>query len=329
MKKVLYLLTVTAFVLVICCGADAAMTIKLATIGPESGTTQATAEAAMMEYIEKASNGDIQVEYYPNAVLGGDLALAEALSNGIIEMANLSPSVLTAYAPLIGILDMPFLFSSADSALKAMNEGKLGAILSDAMAGTGIRFAETWGFGNYRGLSNSARPVEKPTDMQGMKVRVMESPVYIDSFTLLGANPTPLSFAELFSALQNKTVEGQDNDPSLTYTSKFYEVQTYYTDLAHITSCTAMSMSADWYNGLSDENKTIIDEACRIYAESCTTNGMKVYEDSLKLLADSGMTVTRLTPEQRKVFQDAVSSMYGKYIAEWGQEIFDAAQAYN
>ena len=92
------------------------------------------------------------------------------------------------------------------------------------LEGTGIRIGSTYYFGGYRGLSNSVRPVESPDDMKGLKIRVMESPVYITAFTLMGANPTPMSFSELFTALQNKTVDGQDNDPSLTYTSQYYEV---------------------------------------------------------------------------------------------------------
>lgn len=303
--------------------------IKLATIGPETGTVQAEAEHILMDYIETASDGAIEVEYFPNSVLGGDLDLAEGLSNGSIQMATLGNSVLTSYSDNFGILDMPFLFDSSDAALKALNEGELGAILKESLSGTGIRFSDYWGFGGFRGLSNSVRPVATPADMSGLKIRVMESPVYITSFTLLGANPTPISFSELFTALQNKTVDGQDNDPSLTYTCKFYEVQPYYTDLEHVLAVTNMYMSEDWYNDLSDEYKTIIDEACKRFSDYCTEAGIQSYEDNLQLLADEGVEVTRLTAENRKLFQEAVEPMYDEYIERWGQDIFDAARAYN
>lgn len=306
------------------------VTIKLATIGPEEGTVMAEAEHVLMDYIETASNGAIQVEYYPNAVLGGDLDLAEGLSNGSIQMATLGTSVLTTYSDKMGILDMPFLFTSSDAALKALNEGDLGNILKDALSGTGVCFSENnWCFGGFRGLSNSVRPVASPADLNGLKIRVMESPIFIDSFTLLGANPTPLSFSELFTALQNKTVDGQDNDPSLTYTSKFYEVQGYYTDLEHILTVSNMFMSEDWYHSLSDEHKQIVDEACRQFAQYSTEKGLAAYEENLQLLADEGVTVTRLTDDQRKAFKDTIISMYDSYIQSLGQEIFDAAQAYN
>ena len=108
--------------------------IKLATIGPETGTVQAEAEHILMDYIETASDGAIEVEYFPNSVLGGDLDLAEGLSNGSIQMATLGNSVLTSYSDNFGILDMPFLFDSSDAALKALNEGELGAILKSPSA---------------------------------------------------------------------------------------------------------------------------------------------------------------------------------------------------
>ncbi|MCF2662546.1 TRAP transporter substrate-binding protein [Pseudoflavonifractor phocaeensis] len=306
------------------------MTIKLATIGPETGTVMAEAEHVLMDYIETASNGAIQVEYFPNGALGSDLDLAEGLSNGSIQLATLGTSVLTSYTDKMGILDMPFLFTNSDSALKALNEGELGTILADAMDGTGIRFSEgNWCFGGYRGLSNSAHTIRTPDDMKGLKIRVMESPIFIDSFTLLGANPTPMAFGELFTALQNKTVDGQDNDPSLTYTCKFYEVQGYYTDLEHILTVSNMFMSESWYNSLSDDYKAIIDEACRQFAEYSTEKGLESYEENLKLLEDEGVEVTRLTDDERKQFKNAIISMYDSYIETMGQEIFDAAQAYN
>lgn len=305
------------------------MKIKLATIGPEEGTVQAAAEHVLMDYIKEASGGRIEVEYYPNGVLGGDLDLAEGLGNGSIELATLETSVLTAYSDKIGILGMPFLFSSTDSALKALNGGDLGKILAGELDGTGILASETWGFGGYRGLSNNTRAVTEPGDMKGLKIRVMESPVFLTSFSLMGANPTPISFSELFTALQNRTVDGQDNDPSLTYTCKFYEVQKYYTNLEHIMTVTNMFISESWYSSLSEEDQSIIQEACRRFAEYCTTEGLASYEDNLDLLEENGMEVTRLTAEQRQVFKDAVISMYDEYIDKWGQEIFDAAQQYN
>lgn len=310
--------------------AGETMTIRLATIGPEEGTVMAEAEHILMEYIETASNGAIQVEYFPNGALGSDLNLAEGLSNGSIELATIGTSVLTSYADEWGILDMPFIFTNSESALKALNEGNLGPILDQSLDGTGIRFSEgNWCFGGYRGLSNSVRPVRTPEDMEGLKIRVMESPIFIDSFTLLGANPTPMAFGELFTALQNKTVDGQDNDPSLTYTSRFYEVQNYYTDLEHILTVSNMFMSESWYNGLDEEYKAIIDEACRLFAEYSTEQGLQSYEDNLQLLSDAGLEVTRLTDEERKEFKNAIISMYDSYIDTMGQEIFDAAQAYN
>ena len=173
------------------------------------------------------------------------------------------------------------------------------------------------------------RPVESPDDMKGLKIRVMESPVYITAFTLMGANPTPMSFSELFTALQNKTVDGQDNDPSLTYTSQYYEVQKYYSNLEHTISIGCLAMSEEWYNGLPDAYKKIIDEGIKQQSELVTKESLEMYESYLKQLEDAGMEVTKITDENREKFKEAVEPMYEEYKEKLGNEIFDIAQEFN
>lgn len=305
------------------------ISLKFATVGPESGTIQAEAEAEFIKYVEEASGGKIKVEYFPNATLGGDVEMLEGCSMGTIQMCNPAISVLTTYNDKFGILDMPFLFSDYESGLKALNGGELGEELKTMMKGTGIRLGNEFYFGGYRGLSNAIRPVKTPEDLKGLKIRVMESPVYISAFTLLGANPTPMSFSELFTGLQNKTVDGQDNDPSLTYTSQYYEVQKYYTNLEHITSFGGVAMSEDWYDGLPDAYKNIIDEGIKVLSDYTTENSLKMYDSYLKQLEEAGMEVTYLTMEERKAFKDKVLPMYEEYYGKLGKELFDIAQKYN
>lgn len=305
------------------------MTMKFATIGPDSGTIVAESEAAFIKYVQETSGGKITVEYFPNAALGGDIELLEGCSMGTIQMCNPTISVMTTYDDEFGILDMPFLFSNYEAGLEALNRGELGNQLRSMMKGTGIRMADQFYFGGYRGLSNNIRPVRTPEDISGLKIRVMESPVYITSFSLMGANPTPMSFSELFTALQNKTVDGQDNDPSLTFTSQYYEVQKYYTNLEHIISFGTISMSEAWYEGLPDAYRKIIDDGVKVMTDYITTNSFKSYEGYLKQLEDAGMEVTRLTDEERQAFKDRVMPMYEEYYDKFGKELFDMAQEYN
>lgn len=305
------------------------ITLKFASIGPESGTTQADGEAKFIEYVEEASGGKIKVDHYPNGALGGDTEMLEGCAMNTIQICNPAISVLTTYDEKFGILDMPFLFDDYESELKAVNEGKLGDEFDKMLEGTGIRIGDTYYFGGYRGLSNSVRPVESPEDMKGLKIRVMESPVYITAFTLMGANPTPMSFSELFTALQNKTVDGQDNDPSLTYTSQYYEVQKYYSNLEHTISIGCLAMSDEWYSGLPDAYKKIIDEGIKQQSELVTKKSFEMYESYLKQLEDAGMEVTKITDENRTKFKEAVEPMYDEYKEKLGNEIFDMAQEFN
>lgn len=305
------------------------ITVKFATVGPESGTIQAEAEAEFIKYVQEASDGKITIEYFPNAALGGDVEMLEGCSMGTVQMCNPAISVLTTYDDKFGILDMPFLFSDYEAGLSALNKGELGNKLKEMMAGTGIRLADEFYFGGYRGLSNNIRTVRTPEDMSGLKIRVMESPVFISSFTLLGANPTPMSFSELFTGLQNKTVDGQDNDPSLTYTSQYYEVQKYYTNLEHIVSFGTIAMSENWYDALPDAYKKIIDEGVKILTDYTTENSYKSYEQYLKQLEDAGMEVTYLTHDERIAFKKKVEPMYEEYYDKFGKELFEMAQRYN
>lgn len=309
-------------------GLDA-ITIKFASIGPESGTTQAEGEAKFIEYVQEASGGKIKVDHYPNGALGGDTEMLEGCAMNTIQICNPAISVLTTYNENFGILDMPFLFDNYEAELKALHEGKLGDEFDKMLAGTGIRIGDTYYFGGYRGLSNSVRPVESPDDMKGLKIRVMESPVYITAFTLMGSNPTPMSFSELFTALQNKTVDGQDNDPSLTYTSQYYEVQKYYSNLEHTISIGCLAMSEEWYNGLPEAYKEIIDEGIRQQSELVTKRSLEMYESYLTQLEEAGMEVTRISDDNRKKFKEAVEPMYEEYEEKFGSEIFDMAQEFN
>lgn len=305
------------------------ITIKFATIGPESGTIQAESEAEFIKYVEGVSGGKIKVEYFPNATLGGDAEMLEGCSMGTIQMCNPAISVMTTYDESFGILDMPFLFTNYESGLKALNGGKLGETLKNKILGTGIRMGNEFYFGGYRGLSNNVHSVKTPDDMKGLKIRVMESPVYMSSFSLMGANPTPMSFSELFTGLQNKTVDGQDNDPSLTYTSQYYEVQKYYTNLEHIISFGAIAMSADWYDGLPDAYRKIVDDGVKILSDYVTENSFKNYEGYLKQLEDAGMEVTYLSDDERSAFKEKVQPMYEEYYDKFGRELFDMAQEFN
>ncbi|SDJ91971.1 DctP family TRAP transporter solute-binding subunit [Natronincola ferrireducens] len=303
-----------------------AIIIKYGLIAPESHS-QTQAAFKFAQHVEEKSQGELKVEVYPNALLGGDVQLTEAVALGTIQMALPSTSTLVMYSPMFGALDMPFMFSSTEKAFNAL-EGEVGQLLNGELEKVGIKNTG-YSFNGIRNITNNVRPITQPEDLKGVKMRVMESPIFIDMFTLLGTNPTPISFGELFTALQQKTVDGQENAASLIYDSKFQEVQKYISLTKHVYGFCANIINLDFYNQLSNEHKSIIDEA----AELWLVDWQIAEEDGndanyVQKLQDDGMEVNEVSEENYKKFAAAVEPMYEKYRKEMGNEIFDLLEKY-
>lgn len=307
--------------------AAKSVTLKIGHVETEDRSTH----LALLEFekeVESKSKGSISVEIYPNGALGGDVQLTESVAMGTLDMALPATSVLTTYSAKFGVLDMPYLFLSAENAFKAM-DGELGQHLNGELEKVGIKNLG-YSFNGLRSLTNSVRPVNEPADLKGMKVRVMESPVFIDFFETLGANATPMSFNELFTGLQQKTVEAQENPPSLIFASKFYEVQDYLSLTEHVNNFLAFIMNKNLFDSLTAEQQEIVTTAAKSFVD--LQRGMELSDTGKyveKLETEGGMKVNKVTDENKQKFRDALKPMYEKYIKELGQEIFDMADKYN
>ena len=182
---------------------------------------------------------------------------------------------------------------------------------------TGVRIVGYFENG-IRQFTNSKKEIKKPEDMKGLKVRVMESPVYIETFTQLGASPTPMAFAEVYTALQQKTIDAQDNPFAITATNRFYEVQPYMTDLAHSFDFTGMLVSESFYQSLSEENRAYFDEAARIATEFQREKSIEKEAGYIEQIENGGTKITKLTNEEREVFRKACEPVY-----EWFKENYN------
>lgn len=342
MKKFISLLLAMVLILSVGCGNDSgdkpegedkgskntkdAIVIKYGLISPESHSS-AKAAVKFGEYIEEESDGELKLEVYPNALLGGDVQMTEAVALGSLHMALPATSTLVMYAPEFGALDLPFIFKDDDNAFNAL-EGDVGEFYNKELEKVGIKNL-VYNSNGSRCITNNVRPIEVPDDLKGVKMRVMESPVFIDMFTYLGTNPTPISFGELFTALQQKTVDGQENAPTLIYDSKFQEVQEYFSETNHVYSFCANIINQDFYDGLSDEHQAIIDEGAKKWLGEWQieeeTSNHQAYIEKLK---EDGMKVNTITPENHEKFVDQVSPMYEKYEKELGKEIFELLDKY-
>jgi len=260
--------------------------------------------------------------------LGGDVQLTESVAMGTIDMALPSTSVLTSYTDNFGILDMPYLFKSSEAAFNAM-DGKMGEYFNDALKSSGlVNLGYT--YNGPRSITNSVREIKKPEDLKGIKVRVMESPVFIDFFRTLGANPTPMSFTEVYTALQQGAVEAQENPPSLIFTNKFYEVQKYLSITEHVHNFLAFIMNAEKFNSLSDEQKNILQEKAKKYIENQRNMELEDNNKYIELLGTEGkLKVNILTADEKEKFKKALQPMYDKYKKNFGDDLFNIADEYN
>ena len=301
--------------------------LKVAHVEPETRSTN-RALLIFKEEVEEASKGSIKIEIYPNGALGGDVQLTESVAMGTIDMALPSTSVLTSYTDNFGILDMPYLFISSEAAFNAM-DGKMGEYFNEALKSSGlVNLGYT--YNGPRSITNSVREVKKPEDLKGIKVRVMESPVFIDFFRTLGANPTPMSFTEVYTALQQGAVEAQENPPSLIFANKFYEVQKFLSITEHVHNFLAFIMNAEKFNSLSDEQKAILQEKAKKYIENQRKMELEDNNKYIELLGTEGkLKVNILTADEKEEFKKALQPMYDKYKKNFGDDLFKIADEYN
>ena len=302
------------------------VTLKIGHVEAEDRSTH-QALLKFKQRVEDESNGNITVEIYPNGSVGDDAEMVTAVSLGTLQMTLPSTGNMTSYSEEWGIFDIPFMFTSTEAAFAAV-DGKMGQDLTSLLEGSGM-ICLGYTYNGARCMTNNVRPITEPKDCEGVVFRIMDSPVYRTFFECLGANPTPISFSEVYTSLQNGVADGQENAASLVYASKFPEVQKYFSNTQHVHSFLPIVTSESWYNGLDATNKAIIDKNIPILIQEQRDMEVGDNDKYIKLLEEAGMEVNDITPENHVKFVEACQPLYDEYIEKFGQEIFDLAEEYN
>jgi len=267
----------------------------------------------------------VDVQMYGNAQLGDDVKVTEQVSMGILEMCTTSSSPIVGLAPKFQVLDLPFLFQSAESSDKVL-DGEIGKELSNSLKDKGI-IVIAYFDGGFRQLTNSKRSVVIPADLDGLKIRTMENEIHLAAWKALGAKPTPMPFSEVFTAMQQKTIDGQENPVSIISSQKFYEVQDYMTLTSHVWQPHMLLMSKAVFDNFSKEDQKIILDAgmeATLYQRKLTRD---LNDEYIAELEKSGMTVTRLTPEQHRLFQQKVQPVYAQYEDKIGKDFIEQVKS--
>lgn len=323
MKKSIMFLVMVCVIAAFASAASAApeYTIKLGYIGSDTHPTMVAMKKYFAEPIEKGSNGKIKIELYPNAQLGGDRELCEGVQMGTIQMAIPATSALSGFDKRIQVLDLPYLFTTREAAFEAV-DGVLGAKLNEYMAKKGFAVLGYQENG-FRHVTNSKKPVKSPADLKGLKIRTMENPMHIAFFKELGANPTPMSWGELYTALQQGTVDAQENPYAMIVDGKFYEVQKYASETGHVFSYEVLIANKKFMDKLPADLRDLVIKSAKTATEQ-QRKAMIAEEGNFKKQCEkAGMKTNPLSAAEKKPFVEATKKVYPMFEKDLGKEIME------
>lgn len=293
-------------------------------IGYNDKSAQYKSLCFFKEIVETNSQSKIDVILYHSSQLGDDREMMEALQMGAQEMTCPSTAPVAQFINGFKVFDLPFLFPTYESADYVL-DGPVGQQLLGALEKIGIIGLAYWENG-YRQLTNKVRPVVSPKDVDGLKIRTMENPIHLAAWKTMGANPTPMAFGELFSAMQQGVVSGQENPWGTIYLQNFFEVQSFTTDTGHVYSPFVLMISKKFWDKLPKDLQAVVYDAAqkaRLHNRKINRAMNAEFLETLK----TKMKVTLLTPEQRQAFQNAVQPVYQKFSREIGEDFIQSVQA--
>jgi tripartite ATP-independent transporter DctP family solute receptor len=277
------------------------------------------------QIVEAKLPGKYDVQVYANAQLGDDVRATENVRMGTLEMVATSASPLTGLVPELNVFDLPFIVPD-EKAADCVCDGPIGEKLSSALERKGIKLLAYYENG-FRQLTNSVREVRTPDDLKRLKVRTMQNAIHLDAFRAMGANPTPMPFSEVFTALQQKTIDGQENPIPTIWLSKFHEVQKYVTLTNHVYGPHILLIGKKLWNSFPPEDRKIIADAAKESAVYQRTVNRKMNKDFVDELRETGVIVTELTTKQHQAFRDSVSSVYDEWEPKIGETLVEEFKA--
>ena len=275
------------------------------------------------DLVAAKSGGKMQVKLFPGGVLGGDVQVLSAVQGGTIDMTSMNSGILSGQVKEYAIVDFPFLFNDAKEA-DAVLDGPVGKTLADKLPEKGLVHLAYFDLG-FRNLTDSKRAIKSADDISGLKVRVIQSPIYIDTFAALGANPVPMPFPEVYTALEQKTIDGQENPFTVIEANKFNEVQKYLAGTRHIYNPQSMMISKKTWDRLNKDEQDILLSA----AKEAQTYQRKVSRDAQDVALTNlkkTMEYTELPPAEVAKVRAKLKPVIDKYSANVGADF--AKQVY-
>ncbi|EWY39362.1 C4-dicarboxylate ABC transporter substrate-binding protein [Skermanella stibiiresistens SB22] len=286
-----------------------------------SNSHYGVASATLAEELARRSNGKFKLVITPN---GAEREMVESAQIGTLDLLVTSTGPVGNFVPEVAIVDIPFLFKDYTHA-RAVLDGPVGQDMLKLFPDKGL-VALAWGENGFRHITNSKHAINTPADAKGLKVRTMENQVHMTAFRQLGVLPTPMAFTEVFTALQQGTVDGQENPIPVITASKFAQVQKYLTLTGHVYSPALILMSKSTFDGLTPEEQQMFRDSAMVAAKAMREKVAAVEATGVAELRAAGMEV--ITDVDRSKFQEALQPAYAEYAKKFGKENIERIRDY-
>ena len=284
----------------------------LATASPADTVTGLFAEK-FAEQVELLSNGEMKIDVYHNSTLGSDTELLESVECGDIPFVvqNTAPEV--SYLPRLALFDLPCVFSNLDDLHTVLDNEVFMQKINEIYTSGGYRLL-AMADQSFRVMTSNV-PISSLDDFKGIKIRTMENSNHMEFWSDIGANPTPMAFAELYVGLEQNTVDAQENPYEVICSNRFYEVQDYVIETNHLPHLLALVTNNDFYNDLPEDQQAIIDQAAEIAKQYAREQASTRAESRIQEIVDNGGTIIPVSDEMRIEMRNASSELYEKIRA--------------
>jgi tripartite ATP-independent transporter DctP family solute receptor len=281
----------------------------------------ATAAHEFAAALGKVAPGEFEVQFFPNRQLGDEKEMLEGLSFGTLDAAIITNAVIANIEPAFQLNDMPFLYADETQAYSVL-DGEVGQELMAKLEEKGI-VGFGWAEGGFRHMINNAKPVTTPADVEGVKYRVMQNPVFVEMFRSLGGNAVPMAWGEVYTAVQQGTVDGLEIPVAVVAANKYAEVTKYLSLTKHTYSAIGVLMSKKTFDGLSDEQQAQVREAAHMAIGEQRKQSQANTADIITSLKEAGMAVNEV--ENPAAFRALVGPVYEQFKPKIGEALFDKA----
>ncbi len=322
MKKTLAVVAAALLATVISTSADAKTVLRMAT-DVSRDNSQAVGAEHFAKLVSERTNGDVEIKFYPDGTLGSSTAIVSGTRTGTIDIAMIGTVNLGGLAEGFLALDLPFIFKDEAHVYRAL-DGDAGKELFaelDKVGLQGLAFFEN----GFRNITNSRQPIKEPEDVKGLKIRVPQSQTLVKTFEALGANPVPMAYGELYTAMETGAIDSQDHPTSTLYAGKFYEVQKYLSMTHHGYAAVTLVMNSRKFDKLSEEyQKIFLDaalEAAKFQRELNATEDKKL----IAKMEEAGLQVNYDVDLDK--FSEATKSVRDEFVKEHGDTVVKLIEA--